>query len=230
MVAWTKDNRKKPVGARCEAKKRDGSLCQNWAMPNGRCRLHGGKAVPAPKGSQRALKHGLYAKGFINDELKILPHIRLGNIDDEIKLLKIKLRRAWTAQRMWEEKHKEIQEKAKGDDNQIEGFVRRSKRRLTRSLNKPSIDSHYRLESVETTVAKVHDREGVEHTNRSVKAVTKKEDYSQEIKHLTRLISNLEATRAKDLGGSGSEGLRSLVEEFREFSNEAAETLPGGEM
>ena len=29
-------------------------------MPNGRCRLHGGKSTGPPKGNQNALKHGRY--------------------------------------------------------------------------------------------------------------------------------------------------------------------------
>lgn len=29
-------------------------------MPNGRCRMHGGKSTGAPKGNQNAFKHGRY--------------------------------------------------------------------------------------------------------------------------------------------------------------------------
>ena len=29
-------------------------------MPNGRCRLHGGKSTGPPKGNKNALKHGRY--------------------------------------------------------------------------------------------------------------------------------------------------------------------------
>ena len=29
-------------------------------MPNGRCRLHGGKSTGPPKGNRNALKHGRY--------------------------------------------------------------------------------------------------------------------------------------------------------------------------
>lgn len=29
-------------------------------MPNGRCRMHGGKSPGAPKGNSRAFKHGRY--------------------------------------------------------------------------------------------------------------------------------------------------------------------------
>jgi len=46
---------------RCGAKTRKATLCHAPAMPNGRCRMHGGRSMGAPKGNQNALKHGLYA-------------------------------------------------------------------------------------------------------------------------------------------------------------------------
>src|SRR5277367_2646595 len=54
--------------ARCGAKNRRGLPCQQPAMKNGRCRLHGGKSTGprTPEGRQRIaqanLKHGYYAK------------------------------------------------------------------------------------------------------------------------------------------------------------------------
>jgi len=50
---------------RCGAKTRSGSLCKSPAMPNGRCRLHGGKSTGPPKGNQNALKHGYYTQDAI---------------------------------------------------------------------------------------------------------------------------------------------------------------------
>lgn len=50
------------VRAVCGAKKRDGSPCQNAAMPNGRCRLHGGKSpVGVASGTFRT---GKYSKSI----------------------------------------------------------------------------------------------------------------------------------------------------------------------
>lgn len=40
-------------------------------MPNGRCRLHGGKSPGAPKGNQHALKHGRYTAEAIQDRRMI---------------------------------------------------------------------------------------------------------------------------------------------------------------
>jgi len=231
MAKWTKDNRKKPVGARCLAKKREKTLCQNFAMPNGRCRLHGGKLTGPKKGEQRALKHGLYAKGLIGDEKALYPEIKCGNIDDEIKILRIKLRRAWYAQGLWEQQHEEIQEDMQDQAQkrvEDEDDKPKKKTRLTRSLEPKK--EHYRLESIETTKSKVYDKEGNPHFNRSIKTLKKKEDYSLEINTLTNLIGRLEAIRAKELGGSGDVGVRTKVEEFREFADSAMNTLPGGGM
>jgi uncharacterized protein YjcR len=35
-------------------------------MPNGRCRMHGGKSPGAPKGNKNAWKHGRYSAATIN--------------------------------------------------------------------------------------------------------------------------------------------------------------------
>src|SRR6266511_2069091 len=42
------------------ARTRKGSRCRSPAMPNGRCRMHGGKSPGAPKGNKNAFKHGRY--------------------------------------------------------------------------------------------------------------------------------------------------------------------------
>ncbi len=50
---------------RCGAKTRKGTPCKSPAMPNGRCRMHGGKSPGPPKGNQNAFKHGYYTKEAI---------------------------------------------------------------------------------------------------------------------------------------------------------------------
>lgn len=49
----------RPSPKRCGAKKRDGSPCPTWAMPNGRCRMHGGKSLGRPIVHGRRSKFGL---------------------------------------------------------------------------------------------------------------------------------------------------------------------------
>lgn len=46
---------------RCGAKTRGGGSCNSPAMPNGRCRMHGGASPGAPKGSKNGMyRHGRY--------------------------------------------------------------------------------------------------------------------------------------------------------------------------
>jgi hypothetical protein len=63
-------------------------------MPNGRCRIHGGKSKPPAKGSQHALKHGLYAAYLTPEELAKWDNIELGKVDAELRLCRIRLERA----------------------------------------------------------------------------------------------------------------------------------------
>jgi len=57
-----------------------------------RCRLHGGKT---PKGKHTGpLKHGLYSSALSEEERDLWDDIQLGNVDDELRLCRIQLRRA----------------------------------------------------------------------------------------------------------------------------------------
>jgi uncharacterized protein YjcR len=49
---------------RCGAKTRAGHPCRSAAMPNGRCRMHGGTSPGAPKGNKNAWKHGLRSSEY----------------------------------------------------------------------------------------------------------------------------------------------------------------------
>jgi uncharacterized protein YjcR len=53
------------LASRCGARTRSENQCQSPAMPNGRCRMHGGMSPGAPKGNQNALKHGHYTADAI---------------------------------------------------------------------------------------------------------------------------------------------------------------------
>lgn len=71
----------------CGAKTRSGNPCKNKAMPNGRCRMHGGKSTGAPpaklKKNSNAKKHGLFAKYLPQETMDIVNEI------DNIDLLEI---------------------------------------------------------------------------------------------------------------------------------------------
>ena len=83
----------------CGAKKRDGQLCKAMAMANGKCRLHGGKSIPAKKNNKHAVKAGsYYSKYMTAEEQAMLDGLELGTIDNEIGLLRIRLMRALDAE------------------------------------------------------------------------------------------------------------------------------------
>ncbi len=52
------------LSPRCGAKNRTGSPCRSPAMPNGRCRMHGGASPGAPKGEA----NGSYCHGRFTAE------------------------------------------------------------------------------------------------------------------------------------------------------------------
>lgn len=83
----------------CGAKTRSGSPCQSKAMANGRCRMHGGKSTGAPKGNKNNLKAGGIYSQFLTDEERVISaEMELGNLDEELKLCKIRLMRSLKAE------------------------------------------------------------------------------------------------------------------------------------
>ena len=64
---------------RCGARTRSGKPCRSPAMPNGRCRMHGGLSPGAPQGNRNALKHGLFTAEAIEHRrtlrslMKVIP-------------------------------------------------------------------------------------------------------------------------------------------------------------
>lgn len=77
----------------CGAKTRSGEPCRSKAMPNGRCRMHGGTNKGAPKGSQ-AKAGALYSDYYTDAEKLLAEELELESIDAELRLCKIRLNRA----------------------------------------------------------------------------------------------------------------------------------------
>jgi hypothetical protein len=61
---------------RCGARTRSGKPCQSPAMPNGRCRMHGGPSPGAPKGNRNAYKHGRYTAEVIERRRELAALLR----------------------------------------------------------------------------------------------------------------------------------------------------------
>jgi uncharacterized protein YjcR len=53
-------------------------------MPNGRCRMHGGKSPGAPKGNRNAWKHGRYSTDTIQSRrfVQAMARLALKTIND----------------------------------------------------------------------------------------------------------------------------------------------------
>lgn len=94
-----KDNKRPHANNLCGAKTRAGTPCKNKAMPNGRCRMHGGKS-PGVKGNKNAVTTGERESiifDFLDEEEKdLLNQIdldKINQINNDIKLIDIRLRR-----------------------------------------------------------------------------------------------------------------------------------------
>jgi hypothetical protein len=65
------------VSRRCGAHCRTtGQPCQQAAMPNGRCRMHGGRSTGPPKGNKNNFQHGRYSAEAIAGRSKIRELVR----------------------------------------------------------------------------------------------------------------------------------------------------------
>ena len=84
----------------CGAKTRAGGSCKRAPMPNGRCHKHGGASTgpKTPNTAANALKHGIYAAHFTDEELAVHQELKLGNVDEELRLMRLRLRRALAAE------------------------------------------------------------------------------------------------------------------------------------
>lgn len=80
---------------KCGAKTRAGGKCRAPAMKNGRCRVHGGASTGAPPANKNAVKAGsLYSKYLTPDEQADYAQMEIGLVDDELRLMRIRLARA----------------------------------------------------------------------------------------------------------------------------------------
>lgn len=86
-------------------------VCRKWGLAaNGYCELHGGLrcfsyADFKPLNTSNNLSTGVYSDAIHPWEKGIMENITQGSVDEEIKMAKLKLRRAYRAQMMWELAH-----------------------------------------------------------------------------------------------------------------------------
>ncbi len=78
----------------CGAKTRGGWPCKRAPSKGAkRCKLHGGASTGAPKENSNAATHGFYSDALTADEKPLWERIQIGSIDDEIRLMRVKLHR-----------------------------------------------------------------------------------------------------------------------------------------
>jgi len=79
----------------CGAKNRSGRPCRRAPIPGRqRCNLHGGKSTGPRPGNNVLRVHGCYSRYLSPEELEVWEIIKVGSLDDEIRIAKIMLRRA----------------------------------------------------------------------------------------------------------------------------------------
>jgi hypothetical protein len=188
-------------------------------MPNGRCRLHGGKSTgPSPEnaaGNSNALQHGLYSVGMHPHEMDIYGTIEIGTMKDEIKITKLLLRRACRAQLMWE--------LARGEISRAGGSTVRDKMLESGLWDVDEL-------TTETGVAGI-DKEGNIVDIDKQRIVRRKTSFTDEIRHYERLLAKLEETHARLQEGAGDEDMVArLAEDLRDFTNNAGPLMPGGKL
>lgn len=99
-----------PGQAKCGAKTRKGTPCADIAMANGRCKRHGGKSTGAKDVSKLtgsvngAYTHGIYTKFMRDDEKALIDSgaLRAGNVDAELEVVRLRLKRTLEAKDRWE--------------------------------------------------------------------------------------------------------------------------------
>ena len=158
----------------CGAKTRKGGTCKNPAMPNGRCRMHGGTSPGAKKGNKYSLKHGLYSDGLLDGEENIFNAVEFGTLDNEIKMARVMLARAHAAQATY---LKQAKHRPEDDPHGMElGQVNDVDYNTgTKEGKKDKKDKTFKI--VERTVHR------------------RKKDFSEEIRKWTKTVSDLELKR-----------------------------------
>ena len=64
------------LSPRCGAMTRKRTPCRSPAMPNGRCRMHGGASPGAPAGNTNARKHGRYDAAAMAQRRRVTALVR----------------------------------------------------------------------------------------------------------------------------------------------------------
>ena len=94
-------------GKCCGGKLRGGGYCKSKLVvyadhrpPPYRCLEHGGSPSGGKKGKQVNLSHGIYTECMLEEEKELYDQLNIDSVDEEIKLTKLRLRRALKADKL----------------------------------------------------------------------------------------------------------------------------------
>ena len=181
---------------KCGAKTRSGGKCNKsagWGTDHngtGKCKLHGGASKGPPKGTQNALRHGIYARLFKPEELDAAADMA-GNIDTELAIARLQLAA------LVEQMHKQgdmayleqVEEKTlatDGDDQEAQhDKIKRARAKDTAAAGEyydPDEDDDFPEKSQESGIIER-------------KKIYKRRDFQTEYARLTALIARLEVQR-----------------------------------
>lgn len=191
-------------------------VCRKPAMGNGRCPMHGGYRYPDVPMARPKGRHGLmgvYSCWYSDDELDVYGSLKIGTLEEEIKLMRMQLRRALILQHAWEKIHAG----QAADIETDEGI------RIPVDMQQFFELDEYKRETEDGL------REGktVEIDKRYI--TRRKNDYKKEIHNTVRLLAELESVHKSliDEKLTSGEMIAKISLDLRKFSEEAAGTTPG---
>jgi hypothetical protein len=175
---------------KCGAKTRSGNKCNKsagWGTDHngtGRCKLHGGASKGAPKGSQNALKHGIYARLFKPEELDAAADMA-GTVDTELAIARLQLRNLIEKMQADKFELRKVEVKVLGIEGQDE---HEAKLKDKRARDAERCGEYYDPDD---------DDYGLEQESAplEIKRTQEKRDWPLEYIRLTKLIESLERTR-----------------------------------
>jgi hypothetical protein len=212
--------------------------CMRGAMENGYCYFHGGAdfsviaaddrehdgkikvthsgGIAMDNAPRPGEKESIYYKYLTPEEQLIYANIKIGSLEDEIRIVKIQLRRAIEKQKLFERIRELMNETVETED----GI--RTPEEVAQLLE----ISEYSREITDGV-----DGRGASILSDVRKVMRRKTDYLGEIKKLTKLLSELEMTHVSLTATSPlqrEEAVRQLATQLRAFSDAAAGLFPGG--
>lgn len=207
---------------KCQGTNKKGTPCQNTARhgkkfcefhgPDARYRdMNGRAAWRQAKRPPWAASRGLYADGLFPEEMAVFDAMEVGTLETEIKLIKVQLRRAVTAQLLWRREHEKVNELIDEDPSLM---------RLPAELRK-----HLELELYERKIGEGVDGQEID----TRKMVRRRTDYMREIKQLVKLLAELEMCNKAlnaEAGLTAPETIDLLATKLREFGEASAAKMP----